>query len=129
MRSRRLWLAGAAVPALALALVGCGATGSATSAPSAPARQCGSGRTAAGVRVLIEISRGSVACSAAVKVEQGYAAALAAGKAPGNGGGGPVSVSGWICLGFNTPQVLRTGQTSKCTEGSQEILAVLPSPS
>src|ERR1700722_12923188 len=65
MRSRRPWLAGAAVPALALALVGCGATGSATSSPSAAAKQCGSGRTAAGVRVLIEISRGSVACSAA----------------------------------------------------------------
>ena len=129
MRSRRPWLAGAAVPVLALALVGCGATGSATSSPSAAAKQCGSGRTAAGVRVLIEISRGSVACSAAVKVEQGYAAALAAGKAPGNGGGGPVSVSGWICLGFDTPQVLRTGQTSKCTKGSSEILAILPPPS
>ncbi len=128
MRRCRFWPAGAAVPALALALAGCGATGSATSAASTPAQQCGSGRTAANVRVLIEISRGSVACPAALKIEQAYAAALAAGKAPGNGGGGPVSVSGWICLGFDTPQVLRTGQTSKCTKDSSEILAILPPP-
>ena len=74
MRRCRLWPAGAAVPALALALVGCGAAGSGTSAPS-PA------------------------------------------------------VSGWVCIGFDTPQVLRTGQTSKCTKDSSEILAVLPSPS
>jgi hypothetical protein len=123
MRRRRLWPAGAAVPALALALVGCGAAGS---AHPASARQCGSGRTAANVRVLIEISHGPVTCATAMSVEQAYAAALAAGKAPGNGGGGPVSVSGWICLGFDTPQVLRTGQTSKCTKDSSEILAVLP---
>jgi hypothetical protein len=129
MRRRRRWPAGAAVPALAVALVGCGVTGPATPTPSATARQCGSGRTAANVRVLIEVSRGPVACSAAATVEQAYAAALAAGKAPGNGGGGPVSVSGWICVGFDTPQVLRTGQTSKCTKGSSEILAILPPPS
>ena len=129
MRRCRLWPAGAAVPALALALVGCGAAGSGTSAPSPAARPCGSGRTAANVRVLIEVSRGAVTCSTAQQVEQAYATALAAGQAPGNGGGGPVSVSGWICIGFDTPQVLRTGQTSKCTEDSSEILAVLPSPS
>src|ERR1017187_3080887 len=129
MRRCRLWPAGAAVPALALALVGCGATGSGTSAPSPAARPCGAGRTAANVRVLIEVSRGTVTCATALHVEQAYATALAAGKAPGNGGGGPVSVSGWICIGFDTPQVLRTGQTSKCTQDSSEILAVLPSPS
>ena len=96
----------------------------------AAARQCGSARTAANVRVLIEISHGPVDCPTAVQVEQDYAAALAEGKAPGNGGGGPVSVSGWTCLGFDTPQVLRTGQTSKCTKDNSEILAVLaPAPS
>jgi hypothetical protein len=125
---RHLWTASAAVPALVLALAGCGVSGAGTSTPSA-ATQCGSGRTAANVRVVIEISRGKVACSTAITVEQDYAAALAAGKAPGNGGGGPVAVNGWTCIGFNTPQVLRTGQTSKCTRDSAEILAVLPSPS
>jgi hypothetical protein len=125
VRRHRQWPASAAVPALALALAGCGATGAGTSAPSA-ATQCGSGRTAANVRVVIEISHGTVACSTAMTVEQHYAAALAAGKAPGNGGGGPVSVNGWTCIGFDTPQVLRTGQTSRCTKDSSEILAVLP---
>ena len=62
-------------------------------------------------------------------MEQDYATALAAGKAPGNGGGGPIPVNGWICLGFDTPRVLRTGQTSKCTKDNSEILAVLPPPS
>src|ERR1035438_2264139 len=76
MRRRCLWPAGAAVSALALALAGCGATGSATSAPSAAAKQCGSGRTAANVRVLIEVNRGSVACPTALQIEQSYAAAL-----------------------------------------------------
>jgi hypothetical protein len=125
MRRRRPWPAGAAVPALAAAIVGCGASSAHSAAPT----QCGSARTAANVRVLIEISHGPVACSTALTVEQGYAAALAAGKAPGNGGGGPISVNGWTCLGFDTPQVLRTGQTSKCTKGGSEILAILPSPS
>ncbi|HEX9539585.1 MAG TPA: hypothetical protein VGA04_15595 [Streptosporangiaceae bacterium] len=128
MRHRRPWPAGAAVPALAAALVGCSASGAASAHSAAP-MQCGTARTAANVRVLIEISHGSVACSTALMVEQAYAAAVAAGKAPGNGGGGPVSVNGWTCLGFDTPQVLRTGQTSKCTKEGSEILAVLPSPS
>ena len=127
MRHRRPWPAGAAVPALAVALVGCGASGAASAHSGAPT-QCGTARTAANVRVLIEISHGPVACSTALTVEQAYAAAVAAGQAPGNGGGGPVSVNGWTCLGFDTPQVLRTGQTSKCTKDGSEILAVLPSP-
>jgi hypothetical protein len=108
-----------------LALAGCTV---AESAPPAPT-QCGSGRTAANVRVLVEVSHGQVPCATALAVEKDYAAALAAGKAPGNGGGGPVAVDGWTCVGFNTPQVLRTGQTSKCTKGSSEILAALPTPS
>jgi hypothetical protein len=127
MRRRRSWPAGAAVTGLALALAGCGAAGS-SAPPSHPAAatRCGFGRTAVDVRVLVQVSRGKVACPTALMVERDYAAALAAGKAPGNGGGGPVSVDGWVCVGFDTPQVLRTGQTSKCTKGNSEILAVLP---
>jgi hypothetical protein len=58
-------------------------------------------------------------------IERAYAAALASGKAPGNGGGGPVSIKGWVCQGFNTPQILRTGDASKCSLGESKILAVL----
>jgi hypothetical protein len=82
------------------------------------------------VPILVEIARGPVGCGTAMKVEHDYAAALASGKVPGTGGGGPVTINGWVCEGFNTPEILRTGDVSKCTQGSaDEILAVLPTPS
>jgi hypothetical protein len=129
----------AGAPILALAAValvaGCAAGGSggsaaASSPPAArPAgRPCGTGRTAAGVKVLIMVERGQVACSVAQAVEQGYARAIASGKVPGNGGGAPVTVQGWICQGYNTPEVLRTGNASRCSRDGAQIMAVLPSP-
>lgn len=137
--------AGAAFPALlALAvLTGCALTGcstggsakpeAATSTASSPVpaptgRKCGSGKTAADVPILVEVGQGPVGCPTAMKIERAYAAALASGKAPGNGGGGPVSIKGWVCVGFDTPQILRTGDTSKCSRGPSEILAVLEMP-
>jgi hypothetical protein len=89
---------------------------------------CGTTRTAANVPVHIQIKHGSVSCATALTVERDYAVAILHGKAPGNGGGGPVSVKGWTCEGFSTPQVLKTGQASKCVQGSDEILAILPAP-
>jgi hypothetical protein len=131
------WLALAVLSGCAL--TGCGAgrpaqSAAATStaqspAPAAAGRKCGSGRTAAGVPVVIEIGRGPVGCPAAIKIERAYAAALASGHAPGNGGGGPVSVRGWVCRGFDTPEILRSGNTSQCSRGPSEILAVLAMPS
>ncbi len=131
----------AAFPAV-LALVmltGCGAHGSTGGSPPSPAAQsaspvptgrpCGMGKTAAGVPVQVQVVRGAVGCPAAMKLQRSYAAEVASGKAPGNGGGGPITVSGWVCVGFNTPQILRTGDTSKCTKAGAEIAAVLPSPS
>ena len=76
----------------------------------------------------MEIAHGPASCGAALKIEKAYAAALASGHAPGNGGGGPVSVRGWVCSGFDTPEILRTGDVSKCTKGPAEVLAVLPNP-
>jgi len=49
------------------------------------------------------------------------------GLAPGNGGGGPVTVNGWTCEGMATPQLLKTGETSKCARGGREIVAILKS--
>lgn len=96
---------------------------------SSAAVHCGSGHTAAGVKVEIEVTHGSVACRIALVVERGYANAFTSGKVAGNGGGAPVHVRGWVCQGFNTPQVLSTGRTSACHKGGAEIMAVLPSPS
>jgi hypothetical protein len=135
--------AGPAVLALAVltgcALTGCSATGSATPAaaasntqspmPAATGHKCGAGKTAADVPVLVEVGQGPVGCSTAMRIERAYAAALASGKAPGNGGGGPVSIKGWVCAGFDTPEILRTGDASKCSKGPSEILAVLAMPS
>jgi hypothetical protein len=131
----------AAAPVLAVlavgVLAGCGAItgakpagaraqGAVTPAVAgAPLTGCGTTRTSAGVPVEIEIEHGPVACPAALAVERAYARALASGKVPGNGGGAPVRIRGWVCRGFATPEVLATGHASTCRKGAAQILAVL----
>jgi hypothetical protein len=90
--------------------------------------QCGTARTAAGVPVVIEVQHGPAACQIALAVERGYARAVASGKVHGNGGGAPVTIKGWVCQGFNTPEVLATGHASACHKNGAVILAVLPAP-
>jgi hypothetical protein len=99
-----------------------------SSAPSAggAGATCGSTHTAAGVPVIIKVAKGSVNCEAAMQVESEYAAEIKVGQVVGNGGGAPVVVSGWTCQGYNTPEVLSTGNVSQCRTGSATILAVLP---
>jgi hypothetical protein len=121
-------------------LAGCGAitgakpAGAGTQGAAAPAMAstpltgCGTTRTSAGVPVEIEIEHGPVACRAALAVERAYARALASGKVPGNGGGAPVKIRGWVCRGFATPEVLATGHASTCRKGAAQILAVLKPP-
>jgi hypothetical protein len=89
---------------------------------------CGSTHTAAGVPVVIKVAKGSVSCTTAIQVENKYAAMIRDGQVPGNGGGAPVVVSGWTCQGYDTPDVLRTGNASQCHSGGNAILAVLPVP-
>ena len=109
----------------ALVLAGC-----ATGKPATAAVQdCGTGKTAANVPIEIEVDRGEVSCQIAMQVEAAYARAIMQGLAPGNGGGGPVKVSGWTCQGLDTPQMLKTGETSKCVRDSHEIVAILKTPS
>jgi len=105
-----------------MVLAGCGNAG-----PKAAAtpHNCGASRTAANVPVEVEIRTGTVACSVAMTIEKSYAQAIVDGKAPGNGGGGPVSVQGWTCQGFPTPELLKTGDASKCAKGGEEILEIL----
>lgn len=121
--------------ALVALLAGCGpatptaSPGPSRSTPRARPTKCGSARTAANVPVDVEVATGAVPCATAISIEQDYAAAIRSGKAPGNGGGGPVQVKGWTCQGFATPVVLKTGKASKCVRDGDEILAVLPPPS
>jgi hypothetical protein len=114
----------ALVAVIALTAAGCSAPAKMTKT----ATLCGTARTVANVPVKVEVARGKLACPTAVTVERDYTKAIAAGRAPGNGGGGPVKISGWMCRGFPTPKVLRTGWASQCVRGGTEILAILPPP-
>ncbi len=105
----------------------CLVTGCSSAEPtSGVGATCGTTHTAAGVPVIIKVAKGSVNCQTAMQVENEYAAKIKAGQVPGNGGGAPVVVSGWTCQGYNTPEVLSTGNASRCHTGSAAILAVLP---
>src|SRR5215470_5704478 len=119
----------------ASAVAGCGpahgkssTSGTQDSSPAdgRPVAQCGTARTAAGVPVVIEVQHGSADCHAALAIERAYTRAVASGKVHGNGA--PVTIKGWTCQGFNTPQVLATGRASACHKNGTEILAVLPTP-
>jgi hypothetical protein len=138
MRGHSRAVAAGALAVLATAAVaGCGATpakrstasggGSAPTAHSTPATRCGTVRTAAGVPVDVEVV-GRASCHDAMAVERDYTRALASGRVRGNGGGAPVTIHGWVCQGYATPQVLATGRASACRRNGMQILAVLPSP-
>ena len=97
-----------------------------SSAANAKVTKCGTTKTAASVPVDVEIVQGHATCATALAVEASYASAIRSGRAPGNGGGGPVKVKGWTCQGFATPVVLSTGKASKCVKAGTEILEILP---
>lgn len=137
MQVRRIHLSGrrslsaslclaAVTVAAGLTLTACGHPASHTAATTA--KQCGGSRTAANVPVTVQVNSAAVACSTVLSIEKDYARAIDEGKAPGNGGGGPVPVDGWTCEGFATPKVLQTGEASKCVKGKMEILATLSTP-
>ena len=130
----RLALGGIATGFAVALAAGCSGSSQVTSVNAAASptsgagRDCGAARSAAHVPVIVQASRG-VDCSVALQIEERYSRKLDAGQAPGNGGGGPVPVDGWICEGYPTPQVLRTGRASECHKGDLRFYAVLPAPS
>lgn len=132
MRRSRLAAAG-----LALLVTGCsaspgahdgppGAASPPAAAPLAPPRAtCGTSRTAANVPVIIEVEKGSAACSLAMRIEADYTGQVRAGRVHGNGGGAPVMVDGWTCQGQDTPTIVQTGEASQCRKAGTQIVAVL----
>lgn len=106
---------------------GCGSAHAAPTSGAGGGGSCGRTYTAGHVPVILTVTRGAVPCAQAQQVESTYNHYVATGQAPGNGGGGPVHVSGWLCEGFPTPTVLRTGQVSKCSKGGDEFETQLAS--
>lgn len=96
-----------------------------SSAAAGAGASCGTTKTAADVPVLIKVAKGTVDCGTALRIENEYAAKIRSGQVPGNGGGAPVKVGGWTCQGYNTPEVLSTGNASQCHTAGAAILAVL----
>jgi hypothetical protein len=113
---------------LTVAAAGCGSAGKQVGNNSTQAKltACGTAKTAANVPIHVEVTQGDVSCGTALLIERKYAAAIRSGQAPGNGGGGPVKINGWTCQGYATPIVLHTGKASRCTNGGNQILAILP---
>src|SRR6516165_5055884 len=116
----------------AAVIVGCGlpcltacTSTPAAGAPGSTGTSCGTTRTGANVPVVIKVTKGTVDCPTAMRVEQGYATLLKEGDIRGNGGGAPVAVNGWTCQGYPTPEVLRTGAASECHTATAEVVALL----
>jgi hypothetical protein len=141
-RPVRWWLLVSAAAALLGVTGGCssagasgggGATVPASPVPSAYATpagtNCGTTRTVINTPVVIKVTKGSVACTTALAIENDYTGLLrrdiSQNQGQGNGGGAPVTVSGWTCQGYPTPQVLTNGVTSECHTASADVVAVL----
>ncbi len=114
--------------ALAAVVVLAGCSGGPGAGGSGVGATCGTTRTAADVPVVIKVAKGTVNCGTAVKVEEEYAAMIRDGQVQGTGGGAPVMVNGWTCQGYNTPEMISTGNASQCHTSTAMILAVLPVP-
>lgn len=131
-----MWRAAQLIAALAAMSVaaGCGSAhaarvGSGTSGGGAAGTggSCGPAYTAGHVPIILKVGAGTVPCSQAQHVESAYNQEIVAGKAPGNGGGGPVQLGSWTCEGFATPRILQTGEVSRCSSGGNQFDAVLAS--
>src|SRR5215469_10030346 len=103
-------------------------TANATAGATPAGTPCGTTRTGANVPVVIKVTKGTVDCSTALRIEDDYAALIKRGDLKGNGGGAPLAVSGWTCQGYPTPAVLATGVASECHTASAEVIAVLALP-
>jgi hypothetical protein len=112
-----------------LGTCGLAACSSGPPSPGATGTSCGTTRTAANVPVDITVAKGTVNCATVLRVERGYATMIADGDVRGTGGGAPVTVDGWVCEGYATPDVLRTRDASECHTASAEVVAVLAEPS
>ncbi|MDH6124041.1 hypothetical protein [Kitasatospora sp. GP82] len=81
---------------------------------------CGTLTTAAGLPAVVKVQHGPASCHDARNVLSLYYSYLSAGLAPGNGGGGPVKVLGWVC---QSPPYTERDLPATCVNGAKVLNA------
>ncbi|MCO5974281.1 hypothetical protein [Actinoallomurus soli] len=111
--------------ALLLAAAGCGSGGGPKTATTPPARavDCGQIDTAGGASAYLKVTRGSAPCGEAVSVYKAFFAAIAEGRAPGQGSGGGLAVQGWSCVIYPPDQIQQSGRGADCAKGGTTVTA------
>lgn len=90
--------------------------GAAAQASAGPGAGCGTVKSAANVLGTVTVRRGQVDCATMRHVLAAYYGDLAAGRAPGNGGGGPLWEQGWRCISGPS-----TAPGTTCTKGTADV--------
>ncbi|GAA0317366.1 hypothetical protein NE235_06130 [Actinoallomurus spadix] len=121
---RRIALLSLPLAAL-LTAAGCGSDGRPKVATTPPARavDCGQIDTAGGAPAYLKVTKGSAPCGDAVSVYKAFFAAIAEGKAPGQGSGGALAVQGWSCVIYPSDRIQQDGRGADCTKGGTTVTA------
>lgn len=83
-----------------------------------PGDKCGVVTVPGGDRFRLKVRKGRVACGPARHVFKRYVIRLRRGDAPGNGGGGGLTVKGWACASGTA-----VNPSNKCTKGNAAFTA------
>ncbi|MEV5755062.1 hypothetical protein AB0L00_45330 [Actinoallomurus sp. NPDC052308] len=108
---------------LLAAACGSGGTPKATKTVMAGAVDCGQIDAAGGASAYLKVTKGSAPCRDAVSVYKAFFAAVAEGKAPGQGSGGGLAVQGWSCVIYPSDQIQQNGRGADCTKGGTTVTA------
>lgn len=127
MSPRRAVVAMLSLAAL-LTAAGCGGSSHHTTGTKAAGVDCGTVKTPAGISADLKVTQGKVDCPQAVSVYRTYFGDLAKGAAPGQGGGGSVTVQGWNCDSYPTPQMQQTGKGGYCSKAGATVTAYITAP-
>jgi hypothetical protein len=121
---RRIAVTSLSLAAL-LAVAGCGSGDKPRVAKTtaAGATQCGVD-TAGDAPAYLKVTKGSASCAEAVSVYRAFFAAIAEGKAPGQGSGGGLAVQGWSCVIYPPDKIQQNGRGADCTKGGTTVTAL-----
>lgn len=121
---RRIAVTSLSLAAL-LTVPGCGSGGKPKAGKAAPAgtTQCGRVDSAGGAPAYLKVTKGSASCAEAVSIYKAFFAAIAEGKAPGQGSGGGLAVQGWSCVIYPPDKIQQSGRGADCTKGGTTVTA------